>query len=175
MKTSLYRMYDADNQLLYVGISTGPVKRMEQHKSEKDWFYEVRHIEIEWFENREQALLAESFAILRERPLHNSQRPPERKLKTTPKKALKVKAYKKAPVFRLFPYQFEPPAPYYDIAIVKPGDEIPGVPLELHIPEDRQELIIKHCRPGDMIHVGAGVRLSDSFWSQIFERGAYRA
>lgn len=35
---TLYRMYDADDQLLYVGTSKRPLDRFEEHRQEKaDW------------------------------------------------------------------------------------------------------------------------------------------
>ncbi len=67
----IHLFYSESNELLYVGISTGPIKRLEQHKQEKSWIDEVCRIEVKKFANRSDALLAEADAIENEYPLHN--------------------------------------------------------------------------------------------------------
>lgn len=66
MKTSLYRYFDAQDRLLYVGVSHNPFSREVQHNGSKDMTL-VRHVELEWLPNRETALAAERVAIDRER------------------------------------------------------------------------------------------------------------
>lgn len=68
---ALYRMYDGEENLLYIGISVSPITRTGQHYSEKEWFREVCLIELEWFDDVKSAQQAESIAIRRERPMHN--------------------------------------------------------------------------------------------------------
>ena len=67
---SLYRYFDENDDLLYVGISKNPVSRIQQHAT-NDWIRRVRHIELEWFDTRSEALAAELIAIERERPEYN--------------------------------------------------------------------------------------------------------
>lgn len=68
--TNLYRHYDADGVLLYVGISLSAVNRLSQHKS-SPWFDRIARVQIEPFKTRDEALDAETHAIQHERPLFN--------------------------------------------------------------------------------------------------------
>jgi len=67
----LYRMYDADGALLYIGITCNPSRRFERHYADKPWYADVAHIALEHFPDRPSVLLAERRAIAEERPLHN--------------------------------------------------------------------------------------------------------
>lgn len=67
----LYRFYDADGALLYVGITKDPTKRTREHSKRSEWHPFARSRTLEWFEDRESALDAERAAIHRERPLFN--------------------------------------------------------------------------------------------------------
>lgn len=67
----VYRYFDADDRLLYVGVSANSVARMIGHRSAAEWWPLATRIAIERFETREQALEAEYEAIVNERPLHN--------------------------------------------------------------------------------------------------------
>lgn len=69
--TTLYRLFDADDALLYVGIAGNPGRRFEQHAKAKLWWREVSRIEVEHFADRAEALAAERLAIRDERPLYN--------------------------------------------------------------------------------------------------------
>lgn len=71
MKTVLYRHFDADNVLLYIGISKSLLNRISQHSHVSHWFESISLIKLEWFATREEALEAERNAILYERPLYN--------------------------------------------------------------------------------------------------------
>lgn len=74
-QTCLYRIWDADGALLYVGISTNPDMRMYKHKRHQPWWSEVDGVSYEWFPNRESAQGAERSAIHHENPTHNVVRP----------------------------------------------------------------------------------------------------
>lgn len=67
----LYRYFDEQNQLLYVGISLSAINRLAQHKRVADWASLVRRVSIESFESRAAALVAEKKAIRTENPLYN--------------------------------------------------------------------------------------------------------
>jgi predicted GIY-YIG superfamily endonuclease len=72
MKTqTLYRFFDSNNQLLYVGISKFFEARLKQHYRNASWFFDSVSVTLEHFETREQVEQAESIAIKTENPLHN--------------------------------------------------------------------------------------------------------
>ena len=73
MSCDLYRLYDAEDQLLYIGISWSAIARMSQHKAEKPWFGDVARIEVTKCSSRAEATNLERQAIQAERPLHNKQ------------------------------------------------------------------------------------------------------
>lgn len=71
--TSLYRLYDEEGVLLYVGIAGNPGRRFEQHRGQKPWWHEVSSMSLEHFDTRDEALIAEKDAIVTEHPLYNRQ------------------------------------------------------------------------------------------------------
>jgi predicted GIY-YIG superfamily endonuclease len=70
-KTALYRHYDKDGGLLYIGISVDPEGRTNEHRMYADWRYKSVSMAIEWFDDRQTALEAERLAIKTEKPTHN--------------------------------------------------------------------------------------------------------
>lgn len=70
-ETQLYRHYNKDGVLLYVGISFSAIVRQVHHKKFSHWYSEVCRIDIETFPYRREALVAEKNAIAKEKPLHN--------------------------------------------------------------------------------------------------------
>lgn len=71
MSTSLYRHFDKNGALLYVGISLSWPVRTKTHAQTSRWFDQVDKVEIERFPTREAALLAEREAIRAEKPKFN--------------------------------------------------------------------------------------------------------
>ena len=71
MKTTLYRYFDGEGQLLYVGVTGNNTKRQSQHRRNSFWFGEVASATFEYFDTREEALEAETTAIRREKPKYN--------------------------------------------------------------------------------------------------------
>ena len=69
--SQLYRHFDANGVLLYVGVSLSALGRLAQHKDSSHWFPEIKSVQIELFSNRKEALAAEREAIFKERPRHN--------------------------------------------------------------------------------------------------------
>lgn len=67
----LYRMFDSNGDLLYVGISCNPPVRIKQHSRDKDWFPEVRTITLESFHTRDELEQAEKRSIQTEHPKYN--------------------------------------------------------------------------------------------------------
>jgi hypothetical protein len=70
--TALYRWYDQDDVLLYVGVSTNVARRAGQHE-DTEWWHRVARSTVEQFDSRGAALDAEAKAIREERPLYNIQ------------------------------------------------------------------------------------------------------
>ncbi|MDX2527998.1 GIY-YIG nuclease family protein [Streptomyces europaeiscabiei] len=70
-RTALYRLFDAQGRLLYVGIAFNPRARWRGHCSTKSWWQHVDRREVEWHDSRSEALTAEAAAIVEERPLYN--------------------------------------------------------------------------------------------------------
>jgi hypothetical protein len=70
-RTALYRLFDSEGRLLYVGIAFDPQARWLGHSSTKSWWNEVERREVEWHDTRSHALAVESNVILNEAPLYN--------------------------------------------------------------------------------------------------------
>lgn len=69
--TDLYRYFDAEHRLLYVGISFSALNRAIQHKSSAKWWSEQRTMTRETHPTRSAAEEAERRAIATEKPIHN--------------------------------------------------------------------------------------------------------
>jgi hypothetical protein len=57
---ALYRFFDEHGALLYVGITNNPGRRWSQHETDKPWWHEVHHVELEskgWLPQTNWALL----------------------------------------------------------------------------------------------------------------------
>lgn len=70
-RTALYRLFDADDVLLYVGISKHFGRRWQEHESSQPWWHEVDHQTVHWYPTREAAAAAEVEAIKAENPKYN--------------------------------------------------------------------------------------------------------
>jgi predicted GIY-YIG superfamily endonuclease len=75
-RTCVYRFYDIDDALLYVGLSMNLEGRLAKHRR-RAWWPQVVRQEVEWFAGREAAKAAERAAIRAENPIHNIVRPRE--------------------------------------------------------------------------------------------------
>ena len=69
--TTLYRLWNDQHALLYVGITDNVDARMEEHRADKPWFDEVAQVSTEELNSRRQALEAEARAIYWEQPRYN--------------------------------------------------------------------------------------------------------
>lgn len=70
-RTAVYRFFDADDALLYVGVTQDFLARRQQHASTKGWWPEVRRHVVDWFDSPADALEVELEAIKGERPRYN--------------------------------------------------------------------------------------------------------
>lgn len=71
MRTAVYRAYDADGLLLYVGVTSGLMQRIAQHEKSSEWAISTATITVEWWPTRAAALAAETRAIVTEGPVFN--------------------------------------------------------------------------------------------------------
>lgn len=67
----LYRAYDSEGVLLYVGISGKWSERLHSHEKTSDWMELTDYVKIERFPDRESVEKAERRAIAKEEPLYN--------------------------------------------------------------------------------------------------------
>lgn len=70
-RTALYRFFDEDVQLIYVGISNNPRARWEGHATDKPWWTDVVTREIEWLDTRKDAERVERLEIGAHNPKWN--------------------------------------------------------------------------------------------------------
>ncbi len=76
----LYRMYDEDDNLLYVGMSGRLLTRLDNHWITKPWLRDLRKITVRQYPSQEKGLQAETQAIRREVPRYNRVHHPRRVL-----------------------------------------------------------------------------------------------
>lgn len=100
-RTELYRHYDVDGNLLYVGVSADALDRYSGHKAKKsEWIHLVSRIEITHYNTRSDALKAEKSAIVNERPPYNKAHHHDyRRPNTDHKPNLKLEGWRKVNVW----------------------------------------------------------------------------
>lgn len=71
--TTLYRLFDREERLLYVGISASRlgIQRFGQHARGKKWWQEIADVRLQHFNSRKVAMEKELEAIKTEAPLYN--------------------------------------------------------------------------------------------------------
>lgn len=70
-KHFIYRHYDKNDNLLYVGISLSAISRLSSHKNSSPWFHKISSVKIEGCESKASAIQKEKEAIKKERPMYN--------------------------------------------------------------------------------------------------------
>jgi excinuclease UvrABC nuclease subunit len=70
-RCALYRHYDAEGRLLYVGVTDCLSARDRQHAATAAWHHKVAKTETQWCLSRAHALALECVAVVHEAPLHN--------------------------------------------------------------------------------------------------------
>lgn len=71
--TTLYRLYNSADELLYIGIAEHWPSRLNSHRSDKPWFGEVIQVRLVHYQSRAEAAQAEREMIRTECPRHNVQ------------------------------------------------------------------------------------------------------
>lgn len=78
-QSRIYRLYSADDRLLYVGATINLQQRLRDHGQDKGWWPEVARTEVsEPYESWGLAHAAEIEAIRAEQPVYNVVRYPKR-------------------------------------------------------------------------------------------------
>lgn len=67
----VYRCWDGNGRLIYVGVSVAPLQRMDQHKTNSWWFDQTARVTYRVFPTREYAMARERQAIAEENPRWN--------------------------------------------------------------------------------------------------------
>lgn len=67
----VYRHFDTDGTLIYVGACINHRTREQHHKSQSDWWPESARVDVEYHDTMREALAAERVAIYFEKPVHN--------------------------------------------------------------------------------------------------------
>jgi predicted GIY-YIG superfamily endonuclease len=69
--TYLYRCFDRDGQLLYVGVTDNVERRKREHAKDKFWWHDVARVTRMAFQRRTEALWAEWAVISTCAPVYN--------------------------------------------------------------------------------------------------------
>ena len=72
----LYRLYDTDRRLLYVGITWNPFVRWTSHKKTKPWWHDVDFAEVYLCQSDRDAREWETWCIKHLDPTHNKHQNP---------------------------------------------------------------------------------------------------
>lgn len=70
-RTALYRFYDRDKALLYIGITGQPIERWAKHRRNAEWWPAAAYVVVEIHTTEWRALHAERAAIRSEQPKFN--------------------------------------------------------------------------------------------------------
>ncbi|MBD0743546.1 hypothetical protein [Streptomyces sp. CBMA152] len=71
-RTALYRLYDIESDLLYIGISRTPEDRFKVHARYQSWWHLVEYIDLTWLPSYALARIEELARQRAERPPFNS-------------------------------------------------------------------------------------------------------
>jgi excinuclease UvrABC nuclease subunit len=72
-KPAVYRMFDADGALLYVGRSIDALQRLSSHRKVKAWWTDVATVTVTHYDDELEACRDELAAISSEQPKYNAQ------------------------------------------------------------------------------------------------------
>jgi predicted GIY-YIG superfamily endonuclease len=70
----LYRHYDQDGKLLYVGVTDDPARRLQEHLRDSRWRGKIASVSVQRCTSQQEAVAAERSAILNEYPIWNKDR-----------------------------------------------------------------------------------------------------
>lgn len=75
---TLYKMYDCDDELVYVGITTKDFTRIREHARLREWWTRVVSIDLEHFSTFDDASVRERELVAALSPEQNKQHKPRR-------------------------------------------------------------------------------------------------
>lgn len=80
--TARYHLYDRNAELLYIGASRDPERRMRSHACQSRWYVlaDPSLTTVEWFPTVRDGLFAEAIAIATEAPLFNYEHIPDKRV-----------------------------------------------------------------------------------------------
>lgn len=76
--TCVYRIYDWQGLLLYVGMTQHVRTRIRQHRGDKPWGYLIYRVAVRTYLTRERAGQVEKRAIILLNPQHNGKPGPQK-------------------------------------------------------------------------------------------------
>jgi len=68
---AVYRAYNDQDELLYIGVTENPSQRHARHKKDRDWWHEVAYLDWEFYATYGEAVDVERDAIEAEQPRYN--------------------------------------------------------------------------------------------------------
>jgi excinuclease UvrABC nuclease subunit len=71
LRTAVYRFYDTNGQLLYLGITHDLGERWATHERIQPWWLDVSRREYVWYNTRAEAEQIEATATAAEKPLYD--------------------------------------------------------------------------------------------------------
>jgi len=69
--THLYRLFDDEDRLLYVGVTEHLEQRVAHHRRRQSWGDRIARVQLDHFTPEDFPFTVEQQVILAERPLHN--------------------------------------------------------------------------------------------------------
>lgn len=70
-ETAVYRLYDVNDRLLYVGMGRNPMGRWASHADQHAWWPDVARFEVTWYPTRQEAAAEERRALREDDAAHN--------------------------------------------------------------------------------------------------------
>jgi len=72
---AVYRIYNAKENMIYVGVTNDVLMRIAQHRRDKHWRDEITVVHLDWCETRSEALAIENMLIESFKPIYNLRQP----------------------------------------------------------------------------------------------------
>jgi hypothetical protein len=155
-RAAVYRLYDAEGTLLYIGSAYNPKERAKKHR-DKPWWPQVSRQEDEWHPSREAAYVAETAAIEAAQPLGNKISGPGAVAAPAPKTAAALPLFVLAEIDAYFDQvAAEPPA----VRFRKLTQLMEALEKELSA---RRQAILRELHTGGMTYREIGVEVGLSF------------
>jgi excinuclease UvrABC nuclease subunit len=80
--SAVYRIYNAANELIYIGMSYEPATRVNVQRREQKWGHEIARYEADWFPDRVASRDAEERLIKELQPRYNVTHTPEHRVRS---------------------------------------------------------------------------------------------